>query len=166
MGQLAAIDRDGANPLDCVAELAEARSWPMDRSGTDEINMMIEAAWGGLALSLNWREDLEGLHLACSYDIKVPPQGREEVSRLASLINEQLYFGHFDLWRGDGSLYYRNSLILAGGAEANEAQCDALISHAVQICERYFPSFQFVIWAGKSAEDALESSLIDTVGEA
>jgi hypothetical protein len=33
-------------------------------------------------------------------------------------------------------------------------------------CERYYPAFQFVIWGGRSAADAIASSLLDTVGEA
>ena len=60
----------------------------------------------------------------------------------------------------------RNSLILSGGARPTDAQCEALIHIAIETCERYFPSLQFVIWAGKSAEEALEASLLDTMGEA
>jgi hypothetical protein len=41
-----------------------------------------------------------------------------------------------------------------------------LIRLALDSCERYFPAFQFVIWAGKGAEEALQSSLLETVGEA
>ena len=65
-----------------------------------------------------------------------------------------------------GSLVFRNSLLLSGGAEANDAQCEALIRYAVETCERYFPAVQFVVWGGRSAEDALESSMIETMGEA
>ena len=53
-----------------------------------------------------------------------------------------------------------------GGAGTNDAQCETLIRLAIEACERYFPTFQFVIWAGKSAEQALEASLLETVGEA
>ena len=166
MGHLAGIERDGANPLDCVVELAESRAWLVDRTCADAVSMTVEAVWGDLDLSLSWREDLEGLQLSCSYDLKSKPQAREEIGRLVTLINEQLCFGHFDLWRGDGSVHFRNSLMLAGGAEANAAQCEALIGNAVHTCERYFPAFQFVLWAGKKAEDAMESTLLETAGEA
>jgi hypothetical protein len=30
----------------------------------------------------------------------------------------------------------------------------------------YYPAFNFVIWAGLDAEKALESALLETVGEA
>ena len=66
----------------------------------------------------------------------------------------------------DGSVLLRNSLMLAGGARVTDAQCEALIRIAIETCERYYPSLQFVVWAGKSAEEALESSLLDTMGEA
>ena len=88
------------------------------------------------------------------------------MSRLIGLINEQLLTGHFDLWHRDGSLVFRNGLLLSGGAEANDAQCEALIRFAVETCERYFPAVQFVVWAGRKADDALESTMLDTMGEA
>ena len=63
------------------------------------------------------------------------------------------------------TLLFRNDLLLTGGARATEAQCEALIDLALDACERYFPAFQFVIWAGKTADDAMRSCLIETMGE-
>jgi hypothetical protein len=158
--------REASNPLDRVERLAHTHDWFFDRAGDDEVTMIISAAWSDLHLCLNWREDVESLHVACSFDQKIPGPRREEIGRLLGLVNEQLYFGHFDVWREDGSILFRNSLILAGGAEANEAQCESLIRIAIEACERYFPALQFVMWAGKSAEEAIASSLLETVGEA
>jgi hypothetical protein len=166
MPAIAVEHRNPVNPLDRVEELAEANDWSVERQTDDEVSMMIEANWGSLQLSLSWRQDIEGLHLAACFDFKVPAARREEVGRLLNMINEQLYLGHFDIWRHDGSIVFRNGLTLAGGAEANDAQCEALISLATEACERYYPAFQFVIWAGKTAEDAIESSLLETMGEA
>jgi hypothetical protein len=36
----------------------------------------------------------------------------------------------------------------------------------VEACERYYQAFQFILWAGKSAPDALAGTLFETVGEA
>jgi hypothetical protein len=63
-------------------------------------------------------------------------------------------------------LLFRNGLILTGGVEIVDAQCETLLRLALEACERYFPAFQFVIWAGKSAEEAIQSSLMETQGEA
>jgi hypothetical protein len=166
MAEIYSLHRERLSPLDRVERLANLREWFVDRAGDDEVNMIIAGAWGDLTVSLNWRDDLESLHIACSFDIRVPPNRREEIGRLVTMINEQLFFGHFDLWRHDGTIMYRNSLILAGSAGTNDAQCETLIRLAVEACERYFPTFQFVVWAGKSAEESLEASLLETVGEA
>lgn len=166
MAQTQPYSGDTANPLDTFERIALSREWCVDRAAENEVNMVATAAWGDVDICLNWREDIEGLHVACCFDFKVQPNRREEVVRLLGLINEQLYFGHFDLWRQDGAVMYRNGLMLTGGSKVSEAQCEALICHAVDSCERYYPSFQFVIWAGKTAEEAIEASMLETMGEA
>ncbi len=166
MASLQSLLRETSNPLDRVEHIAHGHEWFIDRSAEDEVNMIVAATWGDMSVSIHWREDFESLHIACSYDFKVPPARREEIGRLLNLVNEQLYFGHFDIWRQDGTVLLRNSLMLAGGARVTDAQCEALIRVSIETCERYYPSLQFVVWAGKSAEEALESSLLDTVGEA
>ena len=104
-------------------------------------------------------------HCAVTPDLKVPEKRREEVVRLLSLVNAQLLLGHFDLW-ADGSVLYRNALLLTGKAEANDAQCESLIHLGLAAVQTYYPAFQFVIWAGHSAEEALDSALLETMGEA
>ena len=39
-------------------------------------------------------------------------------------------------------------------------------SAAIAACERYYQAFQFVIWAGRSAREALDAALFETAGEA
>jgi hypothetical protein len=86
--------------------------------------------------------------------------------RLISGINEQMWIGHFDLWEGEGVVMYRQVLLLSGGAEPTSAQVERLLLTAVEACERYFQSFQFVVWAGKSAPDALRTAMFETAGQA
>ena len=157
---------DLSNPLDRVERIAEAYEWAFSRNGASEVTMEVQGGWNDMAVSLNWRDDFEILHVAASLEMKVPQARRDEVTRLLARINEQLLVGHFDLWHADGSLVFRNSLMLTGNAEANDAQCEALIRFAVETCDRYFPAVQFVVWAGQNAADALEAAMIDTWGEA
>jgi hypothetical protein len=166
MAALQHVMHETPNPLDRVEKIAEARAWALDRTGTDEAVMLVTGTWSDLQVSLNWREELETLHLACSFDAKVPATRRDEMMRLLARINEQLLHGHFDLWRQDGSLVFRNALVLAGGAQANDAQCEALIRLAVETCQRYYPAVQFVAWAGLEAGAAMDNSLFETMGEA
>jgi len=166
MGLAATLDPIHANPLDRVERLAERRDWTMNRPSIDELLMAVEGGWCALSLSLTWRDDLEALLVASVFELKVPEKRQEEMARLVAAINIQLVHGHFEFWDKDGSVMFRNSLLLAGGAEANDAQCEGLIRHAVDCCQRYYPALQFVIWAGHSAEQALDSALLETHGEA
>lgn len=164
---LEALESDElSNPLDRVERIAEAYQWAFSRNGSGEVTMEIAGGWSDMAVSLTWRDEFEILHVAVGLETKVPPPRRDEVARLLSRINEQLLIGHFDLWHADGSLLFRNSLLLTGNAEANDAQIEALIRFAVETCERYFPAVQFVVWAGQSAAEALEAAMIETWGEA
>jgi hypothetical protein len=86
--------------------------------------------------------------------------------RLLSSVNEQLWIGHFDLWSDEGIVMYRQALLLSGGADPNAQQVERLLVTAIEACERYFQAFQFVVWAGRSAAEALEGVLFETAGEA
>jgi hypothetical protein len=49
---------------------------------------------------------------------------------------------------------------------ASTAQCETMLAAAIHACERYYPAFQFVVWAGKSAAEAMGAAMFDTDGEA
>jgi hypothetical protein len=166
MSAIELVYDEGPNPIDRVERIAAVRDWPLDRTTEDEATLVVECADFDFHVTLNWREELETLHVASSFDMKIALPRRDEVGRLLSLINEQLMHGHFDQWRENGCIVYRHSLVLAGGAEANDAQCEAMIELAVTNCERFYPAVQFVVWAGRSAEDALAGCLFETAGEA
>jgi hypothetical protein len=88
------------------------------------------------------------------------------VQQLIASVNEQMWVGHFDLWTKDGMVMFRHALVLAGGLEPSDDQCKSVIGTALDSCERYFPAFQFVLWAGKSAREALDATMFETSGEA
>jgi hypothetical protein len=153
------------NPVDMVEHIATIHDWTFERSAPDELTLTVSGTWCDYHISLTWRDDLEALHLACAFDFKVTRSRLAEIYRLLALINEQLWLGHFDLWKEDGMLLYRHGLLLAG-AETHAAQCEALLRSALESCERYYQSFQFVLWAGKSAEEALAATMLETQGQA
>ena len=154
------------NPLDVVERIASGNDWSFERAGYDEITMLVGGRWSDYQISFTWMTNIEALHLACAFDLKVPERRRSEVQQLISLINEQLWIGHFDLWMQDGMVMFRHALVLAGGGEATGEQCQALLGTALEACEGYFPAFQFVVWAGKCAREALDAALFETSGEA
>ncbi len=98
--------------------------------------------------------------------MKIPPARRAEVQRLIAAINEQMWVGHFDIWTHSGMVMYRQALVLPDGLTATTAQCEAMLVSAIHSCERYYPALQFVVWAGKTAAEAMSAAMFDTAGEA
>ena len=154
------------NPVDVVERLAATHDWTFDRSNDDELAISVRGRWTDYHVSFTWMGDIEALHLACAFDLKVPETRRAEVLALIAIINEQLWVGHFDLWSKDGIVMFRHALLLAGGAEVAGPQCEALLDAALEASERYYQAFQFVVWAGKSAREAVDAAMFDTSGEA
>lgn len=155
-----------SNPVDMIEVVASSNDWTFERSGEDEIAMTVEGRWADYHVSFAWMEEFEALHLACAFDLKIPDTRVNEVIRLLSHVNGQVLMGHFDLWRQEDVVIFRQSLLLAGGAEPTNQQVEVLLSSALEACETYFQAFQFVVWSGLEAKKAMELVLFETVGEA
>lgn len=153
------------NPIELFEQLAASNDWATDRNSDDELTLIVGGNWTDYHISLNWRDDLEALHLACAFDFRVPDARLNEMYRLIAQINEQLWLGHFDLWTQEGLVMFRHALIL-NGAVATPGQCEAMLRAALETCERYYQAFQFVVWAGKESREALVSTMFQTEGQA
>src|SRR5215468_3199483 len=154
------------NPLEVVERVAATNGWSFERAGEDEITIVAAGKWTDYRVSFTWMLDIEALHLACAFECKVPDHCRAEVLKLLSMINERMWVGHFDLWFEDGLIMYRHALVLTGGLAASAGQCESLLSTALDGCERHYPAFQFVLWAGKPAREALDAAMFETSGHA
>ena len=154
------------NPLAVVEDIAADNNWAFERSGEDEVTIVSRGEWTDYQLSFTWMAEIEALHLACAFDMKISAPRRAEVQRLIAAINEQLWVGHFDIWTQSGMIMYRQALVLPGGITASSAQCETMLVSAIGACERYYPALQFVVWAGKTASEAMSAAMFDTDGEA
>lgn len=159
-----AMDND--SPVDVIEAIAAHHGWSFERDDTDEISFVIGGKWGDYRVSFTWLDEVESLHLACGFDMKVPERRRSEIRELIARLNERLWVGHFDFWSQENMIMFRHSLLLPGGAPPQPEQCEMALRIAAETCERYYQSFQFVLWAGKSASEALDSAIFETAGEA
>jgi len=155
-----------SHPVDVIEHIAALHDWTFERAGEDEITISVAGGWSDYHVSFSWMEEKEAIHLACAFDLKVPDTRIVEVMRLLTMVNEQMWIGHFDLWSAEGVIMFRQALLLSGGAEPNAHQVERLLLTAIEACDRYFQAFQFVVWAGKGAGEALDGALFETVGEA
>ena len=154
------------HPVDVVERLATLNEWAFDRADEDEISILVSGVWAQYEVSFTWLPAIESLHVSCSFDLKVPERRRTEIATLVHLINEQLWLGHFDLWKREDIVMFRHAHCLAGGAQPSDTQCRTIVEAALAACENYFQAFQFVLWAGRSAREAMDLATFETVGTA
>jgi hypothetical protein len=70
------------------------------------------------------------------------------------------------MWASDGDLLYRHATAIDADAGISASQAEILIQAAIAECERFYPVFQFVLWAGKRPVEAIELAMLETAGEA
>ncbi|MCZ2204100.1 YbjN domain-containing protein [Bartonella sp. A05] len=159
------IERE-EHPVDFIEQIAYKYDWAFERNVEDEISVCIKGKQANYNLAFSWMEEQEALHLSCAFELFIENYRTSEMHRLLLAINEKLLLGHFDYWHKDNSVIYRQGLLLAGGVHPSHIQVEALLAHALKICESYYVAFQMVAWAGESAYKALQYALFETVGNA
>ena len=155
-----------AHPIDVIEEVAHANDWVFERAGDDEVAIGVTGKWTVYNIAFSWLAEHEALHLSCAWEVKVGESRYNEMARLLAAINERMLLGHFDFWQTEGIVMFRQSLILTGGIEPTDRQIEALLKSATDSCETYFQAFQYVIWSGLPAREALDNVLFETVGSA
>ena len=158
-------DEDAA-PVDMLASLFDARGWPYEFAGDDEISGEVQGSWACYQLRGIWRAEDHVLQIICLPDIRIPEEKRAATHEVLALINEQLWLGHFDLWSNCGVLLYRHGLMLGDEGLLSPAQAQLAIEAAIEECDRFYPAFQFILWGDKTPAEALAAALVDAAGEA
>jgi len=154
------------NPLEMIEKVVSANDWPFDRTSDREIAVEVAGRWCDYRMFFSWRDDVEALHFTCAYDVRIPSERHSDIHGLLALINEKMWLGHFDLWTEEGLPMFRHAIPLRGTEGLKPEQLNDLVEVAISESERFYPAFQYVVWAGKSPADALTASILETVGEA
>lgn len=159
-------DANSSEPIEMLEAWFEAHGWTNERVGDDEIVASTAGAWGSYELRGVWRDDDSVLQLLAFPDIRVPDHQANVIYETIGLINEQLWIGHFEFWSGNGTLLFRHAALLTDEGALSLDQAETLIETAVDEIDRFYPVFQFVLWAGKSPRDAIAAAMVETRGEA
>jgi hypothetical protein len=154
------------NPLEIVEHMATSHLWAFERASDDELNVVVRGKSADYQVLFNWMNDVEALHLACTFELEGPERSNAEIEHLIPMINSQMWVGHFEFWPTERLVVFRHTLVLSGGVHASRRQCEVLLSAALDACERYHSAFQFVAWDAAGAHEALEAAMFETAGEA
>lgn len=158
-------ERQAANPLDMVEEIVVANDWAFDRRGDDEIAIDVPGAWGTYTLFFAWSERLGALHFSATIDLRIAARRRQAVCELLAEVNERMWLGHFALWGEESLPMFRHSVLTRDGGPGHD-HIEDLVRVAITECDRFYPAFQYVVWGGKAAGEAMAAAMLDTVGEA
>ncbi len=162
------LEREASAPIDMLETYFSALGWACERNGEDEIVSSFQGSWTQYELRGIWRAEDQVLQFLALPDVRVAAEKRAAVYETIGLINEQLWLGHFELWSASGLVLFRHAALLEGDDSASLTlqQAETLVEAAIEECERFYPVFQFVLWADKTPQEAIAAALIETQGEA
>ena len=61
---------------------------------------------------------------------------------------------------------YRNSLLSFDFSSITPEIIESILTSSLSDCDKYYPTFQFLLWGDKTPNQAIEASLLETQGEA
>ena len=154
------------NPLDVIEYIVSANDWTFDRRNDQEMAVQVPGRWCDYSLYIAWNEDANAMHFTCAFDMRVPVERRPPIYELLALVNEKMWLGCFGMWDDEGQPMFRHALPLRGAGAPSVGQLEDLLDTGICECERFYPAFQYVVWGGKSASDAVRLAMIETVGQA
>lgn len=157
------------SPLDVLAEALTTNDLTVYRIAPEELVVDIDAEWSVYRLNVVWIEEAGILQIYVTSDLDVgalKDKSMGELYKLLQMINERVMVGHFEVASDTQAVTYRNSSFLTLCTHQGGDFMEQLISFAIGECERFYPTFQLVMLAGKTADDAVSMSMIDTIGEA
>ena len=154
------------HPLDIIERFVEGNDWTFDRRNDEELAVQAPGRWCDYSLHFAWNKTVDAMHFTCAFDIRVPSEKFGSIYELLAVVNERLWLGHFSIWEDEGLPMFRHALPMRGAPKPSFEQVEDLLDTAFLECERFYPAFQYVVWGGKSAREALDSALVETVGEA
>lgn len=152
-------------PMDLVEQVIRNQGWHFRRVHDDEMAAECRGQWCDYSLHFAWSEEVSAFHFTCAFDVRIPSDKQELVYQLLALLNDRLWLGHFSIWQEEGLPMYRHSIPLRGSYMSLE-QIEDLLDISLSECERFYPTFQYVLWGGKPPEEALQAAIIDPIGEA
>lgn len=154
------------HPLDVVEWIVDANDWASDRHGDREMAVQAPGSWCEYSLYFAWNKESDAVHFTCAFDLRAPKERLADVHELLALINEKVCLGYFGLWEEQCLPMYRHALLLRGSGGTCVEQMEDLVNAAIVECERFYPAFQYVLWGGKPAREALAAAMVETMGEA
>lgn len=154
------------DPLEVVEHVLTAENLPFDRTADGDLAFALAGDWKDYEMWFAWRPEGDCLQICCSMDLRIPKSRKSAAYELLALINQRVWLGHFELWTEEGEIVFRHALALPHGDRPTLAQAASMIDAAVEAVDRFYPAFDYLSRGSKSAMEAIDACMFETVGEA
>ena len=81
LSQIELPQTETENPVDQIERSPLDQPMGVDRDDEDEISIAVTGTWSDYNIAFTWLSDIEALHLACAFDLKVPAARRNDSLR-------------------------------------------------------------------------------------
>ncbi len=167
MSQLDSISVEAHDrSMDVVEQTLLAADWACERSEEGLIHCASLTRWGEFGGMFAWRDEPASLNFSLTMDLRAPNAKQPAISELLRRMNERLWLGHFDYWADEGVAVFRHTIPMLDRVSPDPGEIAAILAAALDAAAQFLPAFNFVVWAGKSAEEAVKAVAFETHGEA
>jgi hypothetical protein len=113
-----------SDPLDTVENVLGAdERFQCERAQDGDVHFSFKCASGETVGYFSYRHELPALLFTLGFDLQAPPSRHTEAVKLAGLINENLWLGHFDVWSDDGTIIFRHAMPMTRSPSAKCRRC-------------------------------------------
>lgn len=155
------------DPLDTVeAVISSDDRFTTERAEDGDVHFSFKCTAGETVGYFSYRGELPALLFTLGFDLQAPVSRRAEATRLAGLINENLWLGHFDVWSDDGTIIFRHAMPMIGRDDISVGEVQAMLAAALDAAERFQPAFHYLILGNMPADDAAKAAMFEIAGEA
>ena len=119
-----------------------------------------------ISLVLNPFSKTFSTDFSITFDIKFPEIKLNKAYELLGLINENLWIGHFDITSKNGIPAFRHTLLSNNSTETLHKKFEDLVDIGIYECEKFYPSFQQVLFDDIPPKEAIKFSNFEVIGRA
>ena len=160
------IENIPLNPMDVVEDVIYQKKWNFSRADDDELVADIASKLCQYRLYFTWSEHVRAMSFTITFDLKFPQLKLFKAYELIGLINEKLWIGHFDITSKNGIPAFRHTLISNTDNDFLHKKLEDIVDIAVYECEKYYPSFQQVLFYDMEPSKSLVFANFEVVGTA
>ena len=160
------IDNIPLNPIDIVEDVIYQKKWSFSRADDYELVANISSKWCEYRLYFTWSENVRAISFTITFDLKCPQSKLLKAYELIGLIKEKLWIGHFDITSKNGIPAFRHTILSNTDSDFLHKKLEDVVDIAIYECEKYYPSFQQVLFDSIAPSKSLVFSNFDIIGTA